>query len=55
MTKSSKTSVPDDRAWERENAPKITRGQVFLSFGLYAVWTIFLIVLAWQRWYGGLQ
>lgn len=49
------TKQIDDRAWEREHAPKITRGQMIFSASIYAVWTIFLIVLACDRWFRDLQ
>lgn len=47
--------VPQDMAWEKELAPRVTRGQIVLAALAYAVWTIFLAYLAIDRWFGGLQ
>lgn len=47
--------VSRDLSWEKELAPKITRGQVVFAALLYAAWTCFLLYLAINRWFGGLQ
>lgn len=44
-----------DMSWEKELAPKVTRGQIIFASLLYAVWTLFLLYLAIDRWFGGLQ
>ncbi len=47
--------MPQDLAWEKELAPRVTRGQVIFAGVVYAVWTAFLAYLAIDRWFGGLQ
>ena len=43
-----------DGSWEKEYAPKVTRGQVAVAAAVYGVWLVFLVVLALWRWYGSL-
>ncbi len=44
-----------DMSWEKELAPKVTRGQIAFVAVLYGVWTLGLLYLAIDRWYGSLQ
>lgn len=48
-------SATPDMSWEKELAPKVSRGQIILSSIFYAIWTLFLLYLAIDRWFGGLQ
>jgi hypothetical protein len=45
----------DDRAWEKELAPRVTRGQVILAGLLFLIWIAVLAVIAANRWFGSLQ
>jgi hypothetical protein len=45
----------DDHAWEKELAPRITRGKLMCVAGIYCLWLGFLVVLAAIRWFGSLQ
>jgi hypothetical protein len=45
----------DDRAWEKELAPRVTRGKVVFVAVLYALWIAFLAAVAANRWFGSLQ
>ncbi len=45
----------DDRAWEKELAPRVTRGKVIFVAVIYASWIAFLTYVAANRWFGSLQ
>lgn len=45
----------DDRAWEKELAPHVTRGYVILVGLIYAAWIAVLAAIAANRWFGSLQ
>lgn len=45
----------DDRAWEKELAPRVTRGKVILIGVIYALWMALLAYIAANRWFGSLQ
>lgn len=52
----AKESAPvRDMSWERELAPKVTRGSLMLPTAIYAIWTAFLAYIAIDRWFGELQ
>jgi hypothetical protein len=44
-----------DHAWEKEFTPKVGRGRVLAAAALYALWMVFLAVIAVERWTGTLQ
>jgi hypothetical protein len=44
-----------DYGWEKQYAPRITRGKVFFAVGVYCIWLGFLATLAAIRWFGSLQ
>ncbi len=46
---------PDDYAWERKLAPRISRGRLGAAVGVYVAWLAFLGFLSAQRWFGTLQ
>lgn len=39
-----------DIHWEKANAPRVTRRQVFIAAAVYLVWLAFLGVLAARQW-----
>jgi hypothetical protein len=45
----------DDRTWEKELAPRVTRSKVVFVTVLYALWIAFLAAVAANRWFGSLQ
>ncbi len=45
----------DDRAWEKELAPRVTRGKVVFVAIIYGLWIAFLAAIAAHRWFGSLQ
>ncbi|MCG8404075.1 MAG: hypothetical protein MI923_02635 [Phycisphaerales bacterium] len=47
--------APDDHRWEKEYAPKVSRGRVVLSLLVYLGFVGFLAYLAAQRWFGDLH
>lgn len=51
----TKATATDSQAWEKELAPKLTRGTLLLPIVLYALWTGFLAYIAFDRWFGALQ
>lgn len=54
MTAKESATVPD-MSWEKELAPKVTRGSLMLPIVIYAIWTGFLAYIAIDRWFGELQ
>ncbi|HVP13069.1 MAG TPA: hypothetical protein VMV94_17980 [Phycisphaerae bacterium] len=51
----AQTSPADDYAWEKQLAPRITRGKVIFAAGVYCLWLAFLATLAAIRWFGSLE
>lgn len=51
----TKAASTDSQAWEKELAPKVTRGTLMLPIGLYVLWTGLLSFIAFDRWFGALQ
>ena len=51
----TKTAATNDYAWEKELAPKVTRGSLMLPIALYVLWTGLLAYIAFDRWFGALQ
>lgn len=45
----------DDRAWEKELAPRVTRGKIIFIAAIFALWIAFLTFVAANRWFGSLQ
>lgn len=45
----------DSYSWEKELAPKISRGYVVGIAAIYCLWIGFLSLVAIQRWFGSLQ
>lgn len=50
MAPQARPAGSDDRAWEREFAPKISRGRVAIAAIIFALWLSFLLYWAVQRW-----
>ncbi|MBK8271099.1 MAG: hypothetical protein IPK83_23410 [Planctomycetes bacterium] len=48
-------SRQDDRAWEKEFAPKVTRKRVIMVAVIYTVWLLFLAGLSAERWFFSFQ
>lgn len=49
------TPNKDDHAWEKEFAPKVSRGRLILVAAIYAVWLLFLAGFSVERWYHSFQ
>ncbi len=41
--------------WEKEHAPRVTRGKLSFALIVFCVWIAFLAVLSVDRWFGALQ
>jgi hypothetical protein len=52
---SSSNGKPGEYAWEKELAPKISRGRLGAAVAVYVVWLGFLAFLSAERWFGSLQ
>jgi hypothetical protein len=52
---SAQTSPAGDYGWEKQLAPRITRGKLAFAVGVYCLWLAFLATLAAIRWFGSLQ
>ncbi len=53
MSPSSQTSP--DLGWEKQHAPRVTRGRLVIALAIYGIWFAFLAVIAANRWLGALQ
>ena len=42
-------------SWEKELAPKFTKGYLIFVAAVYFLWIGFLSIIAIQRWFGSLQ
>jgi hypothetical protein len=51
----TKAAATDNYAWEKELAPKVTRGSLMLPIVIYVLWTGLLAYIAYDRWFGALQ
>lgn len=51
----TKAAATDSYAWEKELAPKVTRGTLMFPIALYVLWTGLLAYIAFDRWFGALQ
>lgn len=45
------TQGPGDRSWEKEYAPKISKGRLIATATIYAAFVIFLAALSFERWF----
>ena len=45
----------DSRAWEKELAPRISRGYLILTVAVFLGWIAFMGYFAIQRWFVNLQ
>ncbi len=45
----------DDHAWEREFAPRVTRGRLITTLVVFGLWLVFLAAVSAHRWFGELQ
>ena len=45
----------DQFAWEKEFAPKVSGRYLAFVSGLFALWMIFCMSIAFHRWFGDLQ
>jgi hypothetical protein len=45
----------DNYAWEKEFAPKISRGYIYSVAALYGLWIALMAGIAAHRWFGALQ
>lgn len=52
---SASTAHRSDCAWEKEQAPRISRRRLTVAAAIYCLWLIFLAVLSAIRWFGALQ
>ena len=52
---SNTPAKPDDGAWEKTYAPRVSRGSVFFSAAIYAAWIVLLTYIAVNRWFGSFQ
>ncbi|MFQ5430833.1 MAG: hypothetical protein ACE5E1_11040 [Phycisphaerae bacterium] len=48
-------SPPDDHAWEKRFAPRVTVRRVIFLGIVFLLWIGFLAFLATQRWFGALR
>jgi len=48
-------ATPANRAWEKELAPKVSRGYLILTIAAFLAWIGFLGFFAIQRWFVNLQ
>jgi hypothetical protein len=46
---------PDDHAWEKTYAPKVSGGHLFIAAACFALWMAAMTWLAADRWFGTLQ
>ncbi len=51
----SKVTRKEDTQWEKEHAPRVTRGKLSFALIVFGIWIAFLAVVSVERWFGALQ
>lgn len=55
MASNASKAKKDDHAWEKEFAPRVTRGRLITTLVVFGVWVAFLAAVSVDRWFGELQ